>query len=331
MDTKLENPNAVTIELFKTVLNDKFINVVNSKILQTLANMLALYYAGSPGLKEAYNEQAFIEKSAENLTIYLVGKSFEDYSFSITLTLFATAIADDDTYTEDKSNNLNQSNDILKDYLGEILDPNISDVKYIKEQVGEILAAPGNNEDKVQFILDNKDKIIKGDKTLTTYTHAPELSDANQLQDKNTNRLIGSSLAVGLSTAIAASFLGPVALVAALPIAYFGLSFGGKAVDQAEKMLKEKPGTSAYLSDQQALNDFNKILQIKLKKAQEKERSVLKNQEDLVKQANLDKVKGQAAVDNIIGTLTQAKSTVEGSKTALPNALSAQEKKGRNL
>jgi hypothetical protein len=328
MDLKLNNLAAeLPLKLYREVLSKNLEYKVNDNVLHTVSNMIALYYFGDNKLKEKYSSKAYIEICVKRLNIYLIDKVIEDYNFAISLTLFAVAIAEPQTYNEDITNNLAQANDIVASYLAEMLiKDNKVDSKELKGKIISVLGGEGNIEDKVQFILDNKDKISSNDQSLISKLATPEQSKDSISEQKTTNRLLGSSLFVGISTLIASTFLGPVAVVAVLPMAYFGLNLGGKVVDQAEKLLNKDKFDKVRVSDDLALNNFNKLLQNKIQKSQERERNK-EAKTNISVQAAMEQIK-KGGIDNIIGTLNQAKSDESALKTIVNNIAISQTKKG---
>ncbi|MCC2646282.1 MAG: hypothetical protein K0R02_347 [Rickettsiaceae bacterium] len=328
MDLKLNNLTAeLPLKLYREVLSKNLEHKVNDNVLNTVSNMIALYYFGNIKLKENYSNQVYIEICVKRLHIYLVNKLIEDYSFAISLTLFAVAIAEPQTYNEDITNNLAQANDIVVSLLTEMLSKDRKvDSKELKDKIISLLGNEGNTEDKVQFILDNKDKIISNEQVNYKNVTAFDQYKDNKSEQKNTNRLLGSSLIVGVSTFIASTFLGPIAVVAVLPMAYFGLNLGGKIVDQAERLLNKDKFDKLRVSDDQDLNNFSKLLHNKIQKAQQREET-REAKANVSVQVALEQIK-QGGIDDIIGTLNQAKSAEGTSKTMVNNIATHQSKKG---
>jgi Uncharacterized RP853 len=279
------------IDFFKKNLNSNFYNKIDENTIKTLSNMLALYFLGNKSPQNSYSKEAFIDACQKRIHIYLGPKVIESHDFATSFTLFSAAIAETETYTEDINNKVNK---VVTDNLSALLEAEegIQSSK-IKERVVEILGREGEIEEKIRYIVNNKSQLLSKDFTNEFSTSAKG----------DTLRLVGSSFAVACATFVVGAFLGPVALGVALPLAYFGLSAGGKVVDQAEKMLNKDPTKQEYLKGDLELDKFLHVLEQEVQKTKHKE--IIKEHavplEPITKEIASD-IKG------IVGTLSQAKS-----------------------
>lgn len=279
------------IDFFKKNLNSNFYSKIDEETIKTLSNMLALYFLGNEPIQSSYSKEGFIDACQKRIHIHLGPKIIETHNFATSFTLFSAAIAETESYTEDINNKINK---VIADNLGRILeDEGRIQGSEIKERLARILEQEGEVVEKVQFIIDNKSQILSKD--FNNEYSAPVKN--------NTSRLVGSSLAAACATFVVGVFLGPVALVAALPMTYFGITVGGKVVDYAEKLLNNTQSKQTHSKGDIELNKLLNGLEQKVQKTKSRER--LKEQaaplEPITKEIKSD-IKG------IVGTLNQVKS-----------------------
>lgn len=220
---------ALPIQSFQSALLEDSSFNTHARLRQVLSNMLALYYAGTESINSRYSSEAYASLCMKRLKLFLSTQDLREYSFAQALSLFAVAISEESTYSDNIGNDILKTNDIIAEYLEQIIN-DVKKDKELKKNILFILNQKGALQDKVQYILNNKDRLLFKEPALTS-TQEPLLS--------NTNRLFGASVTVGASILIMSSLLGPIGAVICLPISFYSLSLGGKIAEKANQLFEQ--------------------------------------------------------------------------------------------
>lgn len=338
------------IKIFTDVLSESLHSKVNEKLLQTLANMLGLYYAGQEKLKKIYSTEAYSNICLKRLSIYLAGKQLLVYNFGEALTLFAIAITEtENTYSkigsETKKNieaqQLNENQDGISainkagaaneygsgvEYSNSKFQPSSNTINTIANitvnilksnnalvsinksqlytKVTNFLSGTKHHElaPKLNYLINHSTKLTSRDIDLES-----SFNEVNQKinGNSNVNKLIWSSLTVGVSTVLLSNLFGPAAVLFGFPAAYISLKAGAKVTDGIETLLDDNKGKIAKVHnyDEAALKEFEIILKSRIKEKETTQETKKLNNLD---QHIIQKIEAEG-ISDILRTLNESK------------------------